>query len=205
MWPSLRIGSESHYPKPNSDDLLTTGDKQQFTQTVNSWETSEVFRPSLAGFPYPICSSSLGEAYCSINGFSFPNLFQSCRQLTRVRFPSLPRSQFTSSRLRIQFTFRPGKLTVSLTGLSSSSHDSHPSVNPITDGEDSVSGGKELWLHNTMSRKNELFKPISARSKVKLECTSVVSLFTISEPHWTRTRLRHLRCSLEVSTWKKKA
>ncbi|CAH2059945.1 unnamed protein product [Thlaspi arvense] len=93
---------------------------------------------------------------------SLLNLFKSCRPFTPIRFSSFPRSQFTSH-LRIQHPFRHGKLTLSrrcFTALSSSSStSSHPSTSPTTDGGDSVSGGKELWLHNTMSRKKELFKP----------------------------------------------
>ncbi|CAE6023030.1 unnamed protein product [Arabidopsis arenosa] len=74
------------------------------------------------------------------------NLFKSCRPFTSIRFSSLPKSQF-----RIQFPLRPGKETQSrrcFTTLSS-----------LTDGGASISGGKELWLHNTMSRKKEMFKP----------------------------------------------
>ncbi|ESQ51699.1 hypothetical protein EUTSA_v10016433mg [Eutrema salsugineum] len=94
---------------------------------------------------------------------SLLNLFKSCKPFTPIRFPYFPRSHFTSH-LRIQHPFRPGKLTLSrrcFTALSSSSSSSssHPSTNPTTDGGDSISGEKELWLHNTMSRKKELFKP----------------------------------------------
>ncbi|KAL9301276.1 Cysteine--tRNA ligase, chloroplastic/mitochondrial [Arabidopsis thaliana] len=74
------------------------------------------------------------------------NLFKSCRPFTPIRFSSLPKSQF-----RIQFPLRPGKETQlrrCFTTLSS-----------LTDGGAPISGGKELWLHNTMSRKKELFKP----------------------------------------------
>lgn len=84
------------------------------------------------------------------------NLFKSCRPFTPIRFPYFSRSQF-SSRLRIQFPLRPVKETQSrrcFTALSSSSSSSH-----ATNGGDSISGGKELWLHNTMSRKKEPFKP----------------------------------------------
>lgn len=101
----------------------------------------------LAAFFYPISSSSSGGANRSTPmASSVLNLFKSCRHFTPIRFSSLPKSQF-----RIQFPLRPGKLTQSrryLTALSS-----------ITSGGDSISGEKELWLHNTMSRKKELFKP----------------------------------------------
>ncbi|KAG2327649.1 hypothetical protein Bca52824_010377 [Brassica carinata] len=86
---------------------------------------------------------------------SLLNLFKSCRPFT----PSFPRSHFTSP-LRIQLPLRPGRLTQprrSFTPLSSSS--SHPSTNPTTNNGDSIPGVKELWLHNTMSRKKEVFKP----------------------------------------------
>lgn len=97
---------------------------------------------------FAIRFSSSGRAYRLPPPMaSLLNLFKSCRPFT----PPFPRSHFTS-RLRIQFPLRPGKLTQprrSFTPLSSSSTykgDSTPSV-------------KDLWLHNTMSRKKELFKP----------------------------------------------
>ena len=77
---------------------------------------------------------------------SLLNLFKSCRPFTPIGLPS---------RLRIQFPLRPGKLTQprrSFTPLSSSSH-------PSTNNGDSSPSAKDLWLHNTMSRKKELFKP----------------------------------------------
>ncbi|KAF2601791.1 hypothetical protein F2Q70_00025362 [Brassica cretica] len=77
---------------------------------------------------------------------SLLNLFKSCRPFTPIGLPS---------RLRIQFPLRPGKLTQprrSFTPHSSSSSPSpsHASTKPSV---------KDLWLHNTMSRKKELFKP----------------------------------------------
>ncbi|KAL1190666.1 Cysteine--tRNA ligase, chloroplastic/mitochondrial [Cardamine amara subsp. amara] len=74
------------------------------------------------------------------------NLFKSCRHFTPILFSSLPRSQF-----RIQFPLRTEKLTQSRRCFTAPSS--------ITNGGDSISGEKELWLHNTMSRKKELFKP----------------------------------------------
>ncbi|XP_010414173.1 PREDICTED: cysteine--tRNA ligase, chloroplastic/mitochondrial-like isoform X2 [Camelina sativa] len=77
---------------------------------------------------------------------SILNLFKSCRPFTPIRFSSLPKSQFRSQSL-----FKPEKETQArrcFTTLSS-----------LTDGGDSIPEGKELWLHNTMSRKKELFKP----------------------------------------------
>ncbi|CAF2096419.1 cysteine--tRNA ligase, chloroplastic/mitochondrial isoform X1 [Brassica rapa] len=76
---------------------------------------------------------------------SLLNLFKSCRPFTPTQLPS---------RLRIQFPLRPGKLTQprrSFTPLSSA----HSSTNK----GDSTPSVKDLWLHNTMSRKKELFKP----------------------------------------------
>ena len=68
---------------------------------------------------------------------SLLNLFKSCRPFTPIQLPS---------------RLRPGKLTQprrSFTPLSSSS----------TNNGDSTPSVKDLWLHNTMSRKKELFKP----------------------------------------------
>ncbi|KAF3580510.1 hypothetical protein DY000_02029983 [Brassica cretica] len=73
---------------------------------------------------------------------SLLNLFKSCRPFTPIGLPS---------RLRIQFPLRPGKLTQprrSFTPHSSSKNNG-----------DSTPSAKDLWLHNTMSRKKELFKP----------------------------------------------
>lgn len=83
---------------------------------------------------------------------SLLNLFKSCKLFTPIRFSFLPRSQFPS-RLRIQSPLSQSRRR--FTALSSSSS----SINPKPDGVDSIFGEKELWLHNTMSRKKELFKP----------------------------------------------
>ncbi|CAN8247582.1 unnamed protein product [Cochlearia groenlandica] len=84
------------------------------------------------------------------------NLFKLCKPFTPIRFPYMPRSQFTS-RIKTQFT-QSRRCHTSLSSSSSSSS-SHPSINTVTNGGDSISGVKELWLHNTISRKKELFKP----------------------------------------------
>ncbi|KAF8099446.1 hypothetical protein N665_0243s0009 [Sinapis alba] len=77
---------------------------------------------------------------------SLLNLFKSCRPFTPIGLPS---------RLRIQLPLSPRKLTQprrSFTPLSSSSQ-------PSTNNGDSIPGVNELWLHNTMSKKKEVFKP----------------------------------------------
>ena len=72
---------------------------------------------------------------------SLLNLFKSCRPFTPIGLPS---------RLRIQFPLRPGKLTQPRRSFTPLSSPSHASTKPSV---------KDLWLHNTMTRKKELFKP----------------------------------------------